>query len=125
MGEAKGNSVQHLARCLVVGGLLKTARCPAAIDWITNHWAAQMLEMHADLVGATCVQRGLNERGSVEHLYDSKIGARSPASLHHSHFFSMDRMPCNGCIHRALCLGRMPAHESLIDLSGLAISKLG
>jgi hypothetical protein len=52
MAKAKLPRVQHLAR--------KIFRQPRRIDFIADNGVAEMMKMHADLMGASAVQPAFN-----------------------------------------------------------------
>ena len=60
----------------------------------------QMLEVNADLVGASGVKRAFHERAAAEFLKDAVFGFRraTAGGFDHRHFFAMHGMSPDGSL---------------------------
>ena len=100
----------HLARGGVAGGLGESAGGAATVDGIAHHGAAEVLEVHADLVRAAGVQCGFDQRGVIEFFQHAKICVRFAPVGHDGDFFAMHRMARQRLFHRMLWLGGLAAY---------------
>ncbi len=122
MLEAQFPGMEHLAW---IGS-------PFAIDFVAQEWMAQMLEMNANLVRATGVERAF-EKGRraeisrrLQFREDSPAGAgvASFAGLDHGHLLSVHRMAPDGGLNGSALAGEPARGKSEINLRYLTPREL-
>jgi hypothetical protein len=68
--------MQHLPRRVVICLGAEARILFAAVHFVARQRKAEVLEMHADLVGAPGVKNHLHECGAMEALEEAETGAR-------------------------------------------------
>jgi hypothetical protein len=115
MGKSQFPGVQHHARC---GGSFPIKR-------IADHGMTEMMQMDADLVGPSAVQRTFHQAYSTAGLQDAifRPGRSSTAQIDR-HFFALYRMPADRGIDCSAGSFEGPGNEREVDFLDLALGEL-
>src|SRR5213075_62165 len=103
MAKAQLRGMQCLAR------ELDAVPRAAAIDRVADQRVADVLEMHADLVGAPGLEAAFDERGAAEALEHAIGGARGLAAMRDRHARARLRVAADRRVDRAAG-GRIALH---------------
>ena len=86
--------VQHLSR--------KSPGMFSAVEFIAQHWMAEVMQMHADLMRAPAVERAFHQThlrpGTQDAIFRLR---RPPLPARNAHLLPVDRMPGNGKVDHA------------------------
>ena len=107
MGERQLPGMQHDAWRGLARNFRQPQGLPAAIGWIAEDGKTQVLKMDADLMRASRVEQGLDERGPAQTFDHAVAGPGfSSGALRDRHLFSMAGMSRD----RRSNLPRQPRH---------------
>lgn len=126
MRKPKRIGVEHLPFCRVVGLRPEPRILFSTVNFVAGKWITEMLEVNADLVRASGVQRYLHQRRALQPLEDPKAGPRfAPFSwLRNRHASAVRWMARDGGLDLARRFWNLTTKNRVINLFDGAIPEL-
>ena len=123
--KGQPTGMQHLAGRAEAGGLEELSILGQAIDRIARQGITEVLEVHADLVGASGVESGLDQGDASAFFQDAEGGpGLASGSLGDRHSLAMRGMTGDGGVDLALGDGQFTAEDGVVDFFDRAPGEL-
>lgn len=97
---------------------------PAAVERIPDHRMAQMLEMHADLMGSSRVRMAFDEGFPFRGGENPILGEGLAAAFIHGHFLAVNRMTADRGVNFSVRHAGDSLDKRQVGLADLAVCKL-